>query len=99
MTTFDRFQPAGDNVLLRQVEPEEMVRGGIIIIKEAQEPQQVADVIAVGPACKFAQAGERVLYMKFAGKALKLDGVDYIVLPELDVLGKITGEVEAGVVR
>ena len=92
------IKPLGDRVLVRPIEQSEQKRGGIIIPDTAKEKPQEGQVVAVGPG-KVAESGEKiamnvkkgdkVLYGKYAGTEVKLDDVDYLIMPESDILGII----------
>ena len=88
-------RPLGDRILARRLEPEEEVRGGIIIPDTAKEKPLEAEVVAVG-AGKLDDdgermpmelaAGDRILISKYGGTEVKLDGVEHLILREDDVL-------------
>ena len=97
------IRPLHDRVLVKRVEQEEQVRGGIIIPDTAKEKPQEAEVIAVGPgklsddgkrAPMDVKAGDRVLMGKYSGSEIKLDGTDYVILREEEVLGVVEGVAE-----
>ena len=88
-------KPLGDRVLVRPLEEEEQVRGGIIIPDTAKEKPQRGEVVAVGPGKVnedgkaiplHVKVGDQVLYGKYAGTEVKLDDVDYLIMPENDIL-------------
>ena len=90
------FRPLGDRVLVRRVEEEEKTKGGIIIPDTAKEKPQEGKVIAVGPGARDdhghihsldVQVGDRILFGKWSGSEVKLDGEDLIIMKESDVLG------------
>jgi chaperonin GroES len=90
-----KLRPLGDRVLVRRVEGDEKVRG-IIIPDTAKEKPQEGKVIAVGPGARDesgkveppdVKAGDRVLFGKYAGMDVEIDGVEYLVLREGDILG------------
>jgi chaperonin GroES len=93
------IRPLHDRVLVKRIEQEEQVRGGIIIPDTAKEKPQEAEVIAVGPgklndegkrSPMDVKAGDRVLMGKYSGSEIKLDGVDYVILREDEILA-VTG--------
>jgi len=90
-----KFQPQGDRVLIEAVAAEERTAGGIIIPDTAKEKPQKGEVIAVGPGkvsdtgSKIAMTvkkGDKVLYGKYSGTEVKIDGADYIIMRESDIL-------------
>ena len=89
-------RPLNDRVLLRRLEEKEIVKGGIIIPDTAKEKPQEGEVIAVGPGRKTEEGklipldvkkGDHVLIGKYSGTDVKIDGTEYIILREDDVLG------------
>jgi chaperonin GroES len=93
------IRPLHDRVLVKRVEQEEQVRGGIIIPDTAKEKPQEAEVIAVGPgklsddgkrSPMDVQAGDRVLMGKYSGSEIKLDGTDYVILREEEILAVVS---------
>ena len=86
--------PLGDRVVLKQVEAEETTKSGIVLPGQAQEKPQQAEVIAVGPGGVVdgkevkmeVEAGNKVLYSKYAGTEVKLDGEEYIIVKQNDIL-------------
>jgi chaperonin GroES len=90
------FRPLHDRVLIQRIEQEDTTRGGIIIPDTAKEKPMQGKVIAVGPGAKAedgtvtpldVKTGDRVLYGKFAGTEINIDGEDYLVLRESDIMG------------
>jgi chaperonin GroES len=90
------FKPLHDRVLVRRVEEEEKTKGGIIIPDTAKEKPQEAEVIAVGPGARAedgsvtpldVKVGDRVLFSKYGGTDVKIDGEDMTILRESDILG------------
>ena len=90
------FRPLHDRVLVRRVEAEEKTAGGIIIPDSAKEKPQEGEVVSVGTGIKAedgtvtpldVKAGDRVLFGKWSGTEVKLDGVDYLIMKESDILG------------
>ncbi|MDK1378121.1 MULTISPECIES: co-chaperone GroES [unclassified Sinorhizobium] len=93
-----KFQPLHDRILIRRVSSEEKTKAGIIIPDTAKEKPQEGEVIAVGPGARNEQgqlvaldvkAGDRVLFGKWSGTEIKIDGEDLLILKEGDVLGVI----------
>ena len=89
-------QPLSDRILVRRVEEQETIRGGIIIPDTAKEKPQEGEVIAVGPGrmneegkriAMEVKKGDRVLIGKYSGTDVKIDGTEFIILREEDVLG------------
>ena len=90
------FRPLGDRVLVKRVEEEEKTRGGIIIPDTAKEKPQEGEVIAVGPGARDetgkiqpldVKAGDRILFGKWSGTEVKLEGQDLLIMKESDILG------------
>ena len=89
-------KPLADRILVRRIEEKETVKGGIIIPDTAKEKPQEGEVVAVGPGRKTEEGklivpdvkkGDRVLIGKYSGTEVKIDGIEYIILREDDVLG------------
>ena len=92
------FRPLGDRAVIRRVESEEKTAGGIILPDSAQEKPQEGEVVAVGPGTrdedgKFVgmeiKAGDRVLFGKWSGTEVKVDGEELLIMKESDILGVI----------
>ena len=89
-----KLVPLGDRVVLKQLEAEETTKSGIVLPGQAQEKPQQAEVIAVGPGGVVdgkevkmeVAAGDKVIYSKYSGTEVKLDGEEYIVLKQSDIL-------------
>ena len=91
------FRPLGDRVLVKRVEEEEKTRGGIIIPDTAKEKPQEGEVVAVGPGALNEKtgartplelkAGDRILFGKWSGTEVKLEGQDLLIMKESDILG------------
>ena len=90
------FKPLHDRVVVRRVEEEEKTKGGIIIPDTAKEKPQEGEVIAVGPGARAedgsitpldVKVGDRVLFSKYGGTEVKIDGEDLTILRESDILG------------
>jgi chaperonin GroES len=95
------FRPLGDRVLVRRVEEEEKTRGGIIIPDTAKEKPQEGEVIAVGPGARDengklqpldVKTGDRILFGKWSGTEVKLQGEDLLIMKESDILGVLEPE-------
>ena len=86
--------PLGDRVVLKQVEAEETTNSGIVLPGQAQEKPQQAEVVAVGPGgvvegkeVKMEVAvGDKVIYSKYSGTEVKMDGTEYIIVRQNDIL-------------
>lgn len=86
--------PLGDRVVLKQVEAEETTKSGIVLPGQAQEKPQQAEVIAVGPGGVIdgkevkmeVVVGDKVIYSKYAGTEVKMDGAEYIIVKQNDIL-------------
>ena len=92
------FRPLGDRVLVKRVEEEEKTKGGIIIPDSAKEKPQEGLVISVGPGARDesgklvpldVKAGDRILFGKWSGTEVKIDGEDLLIMKESDVLGVV----------
>ncbi|HEY2709108.1 MAG TPA: co-chaperone GroES [Caulobacteraceae bacterium] len=90
------FRPLGDRVLVRRVEEEEKTKGGIIIPDTAKEKPQEGEVLSVGPGARDdsgklqpldVKVGDRILFGKWSGTEVKLDGEDLLIMKESDILG------------
>ena len=96
-----KFRPLHDRVVIRRIEGEEKTKGGIIIPDTAKEKPQEGEVIAAGPGARDEsgklvlldlKAGDRVLFGKWSGTEVKIDGDDLLIMKEADVMGVIEGE-------
>lgn len=92
------FRPLGDRVVVKPLDQEEKSAGGIIIPDTAKEKPMEGKVIAVGPGSRGengkllkldVKSGDKVLYGKWSGTEVKIDGVDHLVMRESDILGII----------
>jgi len=92
------FVPLGDRVLVTPIQEDEVTAGGVIIPELARERPQRGTVIAVGPGARddagvqhpvAVDVGDVVVYSKYGGSELTLEGDDYVILREVDVLGKV----------
>ena len=84
------IKPLGARVLIKKLEAEEKTQGGIILTNSAKEKPQMAEVIAVGPGTKDEKmelkAGDKVVFSKYAGTDLKLQGEEYTIMNQEDIL-------------
>ena len=96
-----KFRPLHDRVLVRRVEQEEKTAGGIIIPDTAKEKPQEGEIIAAGPGARGedgtlhpldVKAGDRVLFGKWSGTEVKVDGEDLLIMKESDILGVLEGK-------
>jgi chaperonin GroES len=94
-------RPLADRILVRRIEEKETVKGGIIIPDTAKEKPQEGEVVAVGPGRLTEEGkriaievkkGDRVLIGKYSGTDVKIDGTEYVILREDDVLGVLASE-------
>ena len=93
------FRPLGDRVMIKRVDEEEKTKGGIIIPDTAKEKPQEGKVISVGPGARDengklqpldVKKGDRILFGKWSGTEVKLDGDDLLIMKETDVLGVLS---------
>ncbi len=98
-----KFKPLHDRVLVRRVESDTKTKGGIIIPDTAKEKPQEGEVIAVGAGARDeagklvaldVKPGDRVLFGKWSGTEVKIDGEDFLIMKESDILGVIEGAAE-----
>ncbi|GAN77409.1 co-chaperone GroES [Acidisphaera rubrifaciens] len=96
-----KFRPLHDRVVLRRLTAEEKTAGGIIIPDTAKEKPMEGEIVAVGPGARNEQgqivplevkAGDRVLFGKWSGTEVKLDGEELLIMKESDIMGIIEGE-------
>ena len=94
------FRPLHDRLVIRRIEGEEKTKGGIIIPDTAKEKPQEGEVIAAGPGARDEsgklvpldlKAGDRVLFGKWSGTEVKIDGEDLLIMKESDIMGVIEG--------
>ena len=94
------FRPLHDRVVVRRIEGEEKTKGGIIIPDTAKEKPQEGEIVAVGPGARDengkinpldVKAGDRILFGKWSGTEVKLDGQDLLIMKESDIMGVIEG--------
>ena len=97
-----KFRPLHDRVVVRRVDAEEKTKGGIIIPDTAKEKPQEGEIVAAGPGARDesgklvpldVKAGDRILFGKWSGTEVKIDGEDLIVMKESDVMGVVEGVV------
>ena len=95
-----KFKPLHDRVVIRRLEGEEKTKGGIIIPDTVQEKPQEGEVVAVGPGGRDEagklipidlKAGDRVLFGKWSGTEVKIDGEELLIMKESDVMGVLEG--------
>src|ERR1700746_2707781 len=95
-----RFRPLHDRVVVKRIDAEEKTVGGIIIPDTAKEKPQQCEVIAVGPGGRDEtgklvpidlKVGDHVLFGKWSGTEVKLDGIEYLIMKESDVMGVLEG--------
>jgi chaperonin GroES len=93
-----KFRPLHDRVVVRRIEADTKTKGGIIIPDSAQEKPSQGEIVAVGPGGRDeagklipidVKAGDRVLFGKWSGTEVKLDGEEFIVMKESDIMGVI----------
>ncbi|SDT91335.1 co-chaperone GroES [Stappia sp. ES.058] len=93
-----KFRPLHDRVVVRRVESEEKTAGGIIIPDTAKEKPQEGEVVAVGPGSRKengdlialdVKSGDRVLFGKWSGTEVKIDGEDLLIMKESDIMGVV----------
>ena len=91
-----KFRPLHDRVVVKRVAEEEKTKGGIIIPDTAKEKPMEGEVVAVGPGARDekgalvapdVKAGDRILFGKWSGTEVKLDGVEYLIMKESDIMG------------
>ena len=93
------FRPLHDRVVVRRIESEEKTKGGIIIPDTAKEKPQEGEIVAVGPGARDeagkinaldVKAGDRILFGKWSGTEVKIDGQDLLIMKESDIMGVLT---------
>ena len=91
-----KFSPLHDRVLVRRIEGEEKTKGGLIIPDSAKEKPSEGQVVSVGPGARkdsgeliapSVKAGDKILFGKWSGTEIKLDGEDLLIMKESDILG------------
>src|SRR5205085_578549 len=97
------FRPLHDRVVVRRIEAEEKTSGGIIIPDTAKEKPQEGEVVAVGPGARddsgtlvelSVEVGDRILFGKWSGTEVRIDGEDLLIMKESDILGVIVATAE-----
>ena len=97
-----KFRPLHDRVVVRRVDAEEKTKGGIIIPDTAKEKPQEGEIVAAGPGARDesgklvpldVKAGDRILFEKWSGTEVKIDGEDLLIMKESDVMGVVEGVV------
>ncbi|QFY61148.1 co-chaperone GroES [Rhizobium grahamii] len=95
------FRPLHDRILVRRIESEERTKGGIIIPDTAKEKPQEGEIIAVGPGMRNeagqlqaldVTAGDRILFGKWSGTEIKINGEDLLIMKESDVMGIVDAQ-------
>ena len=95
-----KFRPLHDRVVVRRLESEEKTKGGIIIPDTAKEKPQEGEIIAVGSGARDesgklvpldVKAGDRILFGKWSGTEVKIDGEDLLIMKESDIMGVLEG--------
>jgi chaperonin GroES len=98
-----KFRPLHDRIVVKRITAEEKTAGGIIIPDTAKEKPMEGEVVAVGPGARNeqgaivaldVQAGDRVLFGKWSGTEVKLDGEELLIMKETDIMGVIEGAAE-----
>ena len=98
-----KFRPLHDRIVVKRITAEEKTAGGIIIPDTAKEKPMEGEVVAVGPGARNEQgalvaldvkAGDRVLFGKWSGTEVKLDGEELLIMKESDIMGVIEGQAE-----
>jgi len=93
-----KFRPLHDRVVVKRLEGEEKSKGGIIIPDSAKEKPQEGEIVAVGPGARDesgklvpldVKAGDRVLFGKWSGTEVKIDGQDLLIMKESDIMGVV----------
>ncbi|MDL2206202.1 co-chaperone GroES [Eubacteriales bacterium OttesenSCG-928-N13] len=92
-----KIKPLGDRVVIKNLEAEETTKGGILLTNSAKEKPQMAEVLHVGPGGNVdgkeikmqVKEGQKVIYSKYAGTEVKLDGQEYIIVRQSDILAVV----------
>jgi chaperonin GroES len=99
-----KFRPLHDRVVVKRLEHEQKTAGGIIIPDTAKEKPQEGEIVAVGPGARGedgklialdVKAGDRVLFGKWSGTEVKINGEDLLIMKESDIMGVIEGDAKA----
>jgi chaperonin GroES len=94
-----KIQPLYDRIVVKRIEEQEATRNGIVIPDSAKEKPQEGEVMAIGRGKRLedgtltaldVRTGDRILFGKYSGNEIKLEGIDYIIMKEEDVLGVLT---------
>jgi chaperonin GroES len=97
-----KFRPLHDRVVVKRIDAEEKTAGGIIIPDTAKEKPSQGEIVSVGPGGRDesgklipmdVKAGDRVLFGKWSGTEVKIDGVEYLIMKESDIMGVLADEV------
>jgi chaperonin GroES len=97
-----KFRPLHDRVVVKRIDAEEKTAGGIIIPDSAKEKPSQGEIVSVGPGGRDesgkltpidVKVGDRVLFGKWSGTEVKIDGVDYLIMKESDIMGVLDAEV------
>ncbi|MBQ7075893.1 MAG: co-chaperone GroES [Clostridia bacterium] len=91
------IKPLGDKVVIKMIENEETTKSGIVLPGSAKEKPQLAEVVAVGPGCNIdgkevvmeVVVGDKVIISQYAGKEVKFDDAEYIIIRQSDILAKV----------
>ena len=92
-----KIKPLGDRVVIKNVEAEETTKGGLLLTNGSKEKPQMAEVLAVGPGGNVdgkeivmnVEVGQKVIYSKYAGTEVKLEGEEYILVRQSDILAVV----------
>jgi chaperonin GroES len=99
-----KFRPLGDRVVVKRVQEDIKTAGGIIIPDSAQEKPQEGEIVAVGPGARDekgeripaeVKVGDRILFGKWSGTEVKIDGQDLLIMKESDIMGVLEGKVSS----
>ena len=99
-----KFRPLHDRVVVKRVAEEEKTKGGIFIPDTAKEKPMEGEIVSVGPGARDesgklvpldVKAGDRILFGKWSGTEIKLDGVEYLIMKESDIMGILEGSAVA----
>jgi chaperonin GroES len=97
-----KFRPLHDRVVVRRIDAEDKTKGGIIIPDTAKEKPQEGEIVAAGPGARDEsgkivpldlKAGDRILFGKWSGTEVRIDGEDLLIMKESDVMGVVEGAV------
>jgi chaperonin GroES len=102
-----KFRPLHDRVVIRRLNAEEKTSGGIIIPDTAQEKPMEGEIVAAGPGARTeagqlvaldVKSGDRILFGKWSGTEVKIDGQELLIMKESDIMGIVEGAADAGTV-